>query len=244
MKRLILFTVFIASLTLGARSVQAQVKIGSNPTVPNPNANLEVEATNGQKVIVDKAIGTVQVENLPSGAITDSLVSADPSGVLRQINSDKLVSILFAQTSSMELPRGYPNPVTVGEQVNTKINFLTSAYDKLGTVDLSTDRFTVTKTGFYNIRLRTEIAVPKPGGTYVIDVIKNPPVSVSTPGYYTYKIDEGESALGGGTLEITKVVYLMANDFLEAAWSTCAGCGGTQIYVLNAAQFSIQYLGN
>jgi hypothetical protein len=48
-----------ATLTFGYAN--AQMKVGSNPTVTTPTANLEVEATNGEKVIVEKATSKVGI---------------------------------------------------------------------------------------------------------------------------------------------------------------------------------------
>jgi hypothetical protein len=48
-----------ATLTFGYAN--AQMKVGSNPTVTTPTANFEVEATNGEKVIVEKATSKVGI---------------------------------------------------------------------------------------------------------------------------------------------------------------------------------------
>jgi hypothetical protein len=58
-KNNILVAVF-AALSI-AFSANAQVKIGANPTIISPNTNLEVEALNGQKVVVSKDAGNLGV---------------------------------------------------------------------------------------------------------------------------------------------------------------------------------------
>ncbi|PWJ56916.1 hypothetical protein CLV98_10925 [Dyadobacter jejuensis] len=56
MKTLLLFILLLC----GTLSF-AQVKIGSNPTMITPNVNLEVEATNGSKVVIKKDDGKVGI---------------------------------------------------------------------------------------------------------------------------------------------------------------------------------------
>jgi hypothetical protein len=60
----------IAALTITAFTTNAQVKIGANPTTITPNTNLEVEATNGQKVVITKSIGDVGIgTNAPTAKL-------------------------------------------------------------------------------------------------------------------------------------------------------------------------------
>jgi hypothetical protein len=82
---------FVVAFALTAStSVFAQVKIGTNPTTIGTNSNLEVEATNNRKVIVDKGTGTLKVENKPSAAATDSVVMRDAAGELHQMSLPRL----------------------------------------------------------------------------------------------------------------------------------------------------------
>ncbi len=82
-KQLLGTACFLAAMTASS-SLMAQVKVGSNPTTINPNSNLEVEATNGKKVIVHKDNGTVVIENVPTGAATDSVMTVDANGNVRR----------------------------------------------------------------------------------------------------------------------------------------------------------------
>lgn len=63
----------------------AQVKIGTNPANISGNSNLEIEATNGKKVIIKKDVGTAVIENVPAGAATDGIMTVDAAGNVRQI---------------------------------------------------------------------------------------------------------------------------------------------------------------
>jgi hypothetical protein len=73
-------TLLIVAATLSFGYANAQMKLGSNPTITTPTANFEVEATNGEKVIVEKATSKVGIGiNSPStklhiaGALTTQI---------------------------------------------------------------------------------------------------------------------------------------------------------------------------
>ncbi|MGA0560293.1 hypothetical protein ACO2Q8_26755 [Larkinella sp. VNQ87] len=68
MKTLIKHTLTVVALFAGAFTAQAQVKIGSNPTVIEAQSNLEVEAsTPNRKVKVDKTSGQLTVQDGTEG---------------------------------------------------------------------------------------------------------------------------------------------------------------------------------
>jgi hypothetical protein len=54
-------TLLVLAATLTFGYANAQMKVGSNPTATTPTANFEVEATNGQKLIVEKATSKVGI---------------------------------------------------------------------------------------------------------------------------------------------------------------------------------------
>lgn len=110
----------------------ADVKIGANPTSISSNATLEVEATNGSKVLIDKANGRVGVgttaptnplhvqassdpiklEGVVSGNIsTDKVAVLDNSGVVKQVGtlSDALASIDIPQPALFILDTNQSN---------------------------------------------------------------------------------------------------------------------------------------
>ncbi len=88
-------------------SGHSQVKIGSNPTSINSNKNLEIEATSGKKVNVNKNDGRTYIENKPSAALTDSVVLRYTDGELRQMSVARLVK--FIQDSEDTDGDGIPN---------------------------------------------------------------------------------------------------------------------------------------
>ena len=94
-------------LILTVSEVNAQVKIGSNPISITGNKNLEVEASNGKKVNVNKDDGRTYIENKPSAALTDSVVLRYTDGELRQMSVARLVK--FIQDSEDTDGDGIPN---------------------------------------------------------------------------------------------------------------------------------------
>lgn len=105
---ILLFKVFIAN---------AQLKVGVNPTTISSNANLQVESSIGNQVIITRdssriGIGTLTPSNplhvvsssnplrlvgLQSGAISDSILVSDANGVVKQISSSR-----FSSTSNTQ----------------------------------------------------------------------------------------------------------------------------------------------
>lgn len=86
----------------------ADVKIGTNPTTISTNANLEVEATNGSKVLIDKdngrvGVGTttpthplhvqassnpIKLEGVSAGSTaTDKIAVLDSTGVVKEVGT-------------------------------------------------------------------------------------------------------------------------------------------------------------
>ncbi|MBN8820505.1 MULTISPECIES: hypothetical protein [unclassified Spirosoma] len=80
MKTTTLFKVFIASLVIIAAfstGSYAQLKVGSNPNTIGSSSNLEVEAANGSKTVIDKNTGTVNINGVVSVGTSLSLAGAD-----------------------------------------------------------------------------------------------------------------------------------------------------------------------
>ncbi len=76
-------------------SVNAQVKIGSNPTVIASTSNIEIEASNGKKVFSNKTDGRFFIENKKSALTSDSLVTTLAStGEIRQMSLSRFVVYL------------------------------------------------------------------------------------------------------------------------------------------------------
>jgi hypothetical protein len=108
MKKIILLFLALAALNLNA-----QMKVGANPTTINSNANIQVEATTGQQFIVTRdsskvGIGTLvpsarlhvvdnsgkmplRLEGLANGNVsTDSVLVTNSLGIVRKISPSTL----------------------------------------------------------------------------------------------------------------------------------------------------------
>ncbi len=139
---------FLAAMTVSS-GLFAQVKVGSNPNTITNTSNLEVEATDGKKVIVNKANGTVVIQNTPTGATTDNLLTVDENGNVRAIASPNTIPtnvyVLAKQNSSVSLPnsQNFSNRITI--PLRNEIADTNNAWDP------ATSTFTAPEDGFYLI---------------------------------------------------------------------------------------------
>lgn len=86
----------LLSITIGIKNISfAQVKIGANPTSIETNSAMEVEATNGNKTIVNKTNGQVRIQDGTQG--TDKVLTSDASGNAswRSFSEAKVPSTVF-----------------------------------------------------------------------------------------------------------------------------------------------------
>lgn len=149
MKRNCTYTLIVLLIATLFTSItaDAQVKIGSNPTIIGPNSNLEVQATNGNKVIVNKDNGTVIIQNTPVGATTDKLMTVDATGNVRAITPALMGTVPYyrgsgskpvtSEATSITLIR-LESPVSHTENFSNGITF-----------NESTGRLTVNQDGVY-----------------------------------------------------------------------------------------------
>jgi len=79
MKSIFKKSIIVAAFLFGAVGISnAQVKVGANPTVIGTNSNLEVEAANGNKTIVNKANGQVTIQDGTQGS--GKVLTSDANG--------------------------------------------------------------------------------------------------------------------------------------------------------------------
>ena len=72
-------SIIAAAFLFGAVSISnAQVKVGANPTTIGTNSNLEVEAANGNKTIVNKNTGQVTIQDGTQG--NGKILTSDAAG--------------------------------------------------------------------------------------------------------------------------------------------------------------------
>ncbi|NBA78876.1 hypothetical protein GOQ04_25210, partial [Emticicia sp. ODNR4P] len=80
---------------LGVYTTHAQLKVGNNPSTIGTNKNLEIEATNGKKVHVNKDDGRLYIDNSGSGSMVDSVMLRGTDGEVKQISISRLTSLLI-----------------------------------------------------------------------------------------------------------------------------------------------------
>jgi hypothetical protein len=88
MKKIILIVVLFT-----ANFLNAQLKVGSNPTTIGSTNNIEIEAASSDKVFVNKTDGRVFIQNKPTATSVDSVVMRDANGEIRQISIARLMGM-------------------------------------------------------------------------------------------------------------------------------------------------------
>jgi hypothetical protein len=133
-----------------ATEADAQVKIGTNPTVIDLNNNLEVEAsTANRKTFINKTSGQVTIKDGTEGATKVFTSDANGGGSWQAPGVQNTPVIVFERRS------GSPFQTLPPEANNaiTKVNFTTEVFDKGNDFNSATDTFTVPAdgTGYYQI---------------------------------------------------------------------------------------------
>jgi len=94
----------VSAFILTPGVVMGQVKIGSNPANIGTTSNLEVESTNGTKVVIDKTTGqlgagvtdptqsvdvsgTARLRNIPTNITNNLILTVDANGVIAKQNA-------------------------------------------------------------------------------------------------------------------------------------------------------------
>lgn len=133
-----------ASVLLCSNSLFAQLKIGSNPTVIGANRNLEIEADNGKKVIVNKVDGTLVIENTPDAATDDKFLKIDAAGNVKKLAQFVPMVKVAAQNSSGSNTLGVNGIQRM--TLNPSANYV-SLYDA------ALKEFTIAETGLYLVSM-------------------------------------------------------------------------------------------
>ncbi|PWJ52745.1 hypothetical protein CLV98_1323 [Dyadobacter jejuensis] len=121
--------IFYFLLLLTYAPSYAQVKIGSNPTIFTPNTNLEVEATNGSKVVIEQSEGKVGIGTSSldaklnvAGDIkivdgtqgTGKVLTSDANGIASWRTPPACVSVnLVTQTAPITYTTNYTNFIQI-----------------------------------------------------------------------------------------------------------------------------------
>ena len=232
-----------AAMTFASSAVFAQVKIGTNPTTIGANSNLEVEAANNKKVIVHKNDGTVVIENMPSGAVTDSIMSVDAAGNVRRISTARITRppvYVFEMSGNWQ---GAPQAVNfaLGFEVDGFITPSSATSDRSGP-----NAWKAPAAGIYRIDLRaTGLANNNVSGYGIItvEILRNwgtPTAAVLAGADATVSTYGPNANRGTASLFTSKTLSLAAGDVISAQMRTCNGCGPD--YYWGAGTFTIQRL--
>lgn len=111
------FFFVVLTLTAVDNKTFAQMKVGSNPNTIGTTSNLEVEATNGKKTIVDKTTGKVTIQDGTEGA--GKVLTSDANGASswQALSAANIPEIVFIATTTNTLA----NPYSVGYPGNNSL---------------------------------------------------------------------------------------------------------------------------
>ena len=228
----------IIAVVMGINGVSfAQVKIGTAPTTIDSRSNLEVQAANNKKVIVHKDDGTVVIENIPVGAVTDSLMTWDNLGNVRWIDRATLKTKL-GQSGSGSM-------ITTGSEVANGGVPLYPDYtvslppDDLGSIDLIYNRFLVKSSGIYTFSCTVDVTIPGLASDRAnVDLL----LQVYRPGAPDYVNIGRTQAEENGTYRnlqtITITDHFNVGEIVRVGVYPCNTCiAGNPPFTLNSARF-------
>lgn len=210
MKSIFKKSIIAAVLLFGAASASnAQVKVGVNSTNIGANSNLEVEAANGNKTIVDKATGKVTIQDGTQGI--NRIFSSDANGMASWKLADEVNiarMIVRANNRNVLQPTGGsyvpPIPFVDGDA---------------STYNSATGEFTAPSDGFYQYNYGLEVIGP--GGTIFTIQISNLDIEDGNlrgnPVPYNPRTVSGTRYLLAGE-KFTPLLYLGGGLSFTSAW--------------------------
>ncbi|KAB7726500.1 hypothetical protein F5984_24605 [Rudanella paleaurantiibacter] len=233
-----LFYVFLllAGLLLLPEASRAQVKIGNNYTTIGSNSNLEVEATNGKKVIVNKADGSMVIETTPtSTSASDKLLAVDGAGKVVTVDRTTVISSVSATGTLpvapyIRLEGTFPYQTNIGYNGSLSstgtIKGLSTTFSNLINYNSSTGDITITSPGVYFITfsiLPSNLSTAATQNDVCAFLVKNGAlVEVSCSRSQDYV---------GTTAVLTGLYKFGANDILSLRLSTSSNLGITSNYL-------------
>ncbi|PMD96199.1 hypothetical protein BWI97_12970 [Siphonobacter sp. BAB-5405] len=148
-KQLLSTGCFLAAL-MTSSTLFAQVKVGSNPTTIGSNANLEVEATNGNKTVVQKDNGNVGIGTATPGAKLH-VAGNQILGQATSLSSISATSQVVRDNSTGELKVLQVTPTNSFPLSNVTYNLTNVQRDFVSNFDtkINSNDYTVIVTGLY-----------------------------------------------------------------------------------------------
>lgn len=202
-------------------TAQAQVKIGANPSAIGTNSALEVEATNGKKVVVNKTTGQMTIQNTPVGAVADSILTKDANGNIRAIGSTATTPTniyVLTTLNAFITVQGFTTGVTTYPTYfkvpyDNEINDNRNAYNN--------NVFTAPEPGFYQVNqvISLNYDGTAAGTSYAFSA-----VDVTGPNagkYYASALGYDTGVLGseGSSASLSVTVYLNAGDTITPQYA-------------------------
>jgi hypothetical protein len=190
---------FGAAMLFATSNVQAQVKIGNNPTVIGSSNHLEVESTlpAGMKTSIDKA-GKVTIKDGTEGA--GRVFTSDAAGQ----GSWQLVTPTTPVWVSVY---GHGLIGGAGSGI-TKFYFDGASFDRGGNFNLTTHTFTVPSAGIYSFNVFDQVGNGFTDNYTAYGRLNRIGVGLIESGYFNLGVSAGQS----GTGTASTMTYLNAGD--------------------------------
>ncbi|WP_052731036.1 hypothetical protein [Spirosoma radiotolerans] len=149
MKTMIKYSLLLLVVIASTLATQAQVKIGSNPTVIEPQSNLEVEAsTPNRQVKVDKTTGQLTIKDGTEGV--GKILTSDAVG---GASWQKISSNTIDQLPKMRITGGN-TPVFTSNFQSQEVQYTTIDYSEGGMSKVG-NGLRVPTTGYYQLNTIT-----------------------------------------------------------------------------------------
>ena len=226
MKSLFKNAILAAALVFGAASISnAQVKVGANPASIGTTSNLEVEATNGNKTIVNKTTGQVTIQD--GTQAVDKVLTSDASGNAswKSFGESKVPTMVMVGTITSQTSLGTS---TTGGAISSRLPFVPNASYAAGW-DATNREYIVPVSGFYRTDLSAAFSTSTASSGYIILSLKSKLNVSENVAFYTNNI---------GARTLSETAYYNAGDRIFAfVWQTNTGVG-----IVYSANFAITYI--
>lgn len=218
---LLFASLLLATITDLPNRAWAQVKIGNNYTTIGAASNLEVEAANSKKVIVNKTDGSVIIETTPvSTSASDLLLGVDGTGKVVTVDRTTIVNSVTASGSVGVAPylrvEGNSSSSSGSPTVLTTPKNLSVTFTNLITYNGPNGTFTIPSDGMYYYSM--SVSAPDGAGTTTNDVCL-----LILKGAVVLDRNCGRSSSAAGGTAIASGFYkFVSGDIVQLQYSTAS----------------------